>query len=72
MAAEERELVWKLPSLVDWNNGESTTSTGFPIDRDVLWVGLRLYERQSVSCASDRLTLIRLVSQAFLVILRLS
>lgn len=40
MATEQRDAVWKLASFFERDNGESTATTSFPIDCEVLRVNL--------------------------------
>jgi len=40
VTTEERKAIWQLSALGNRNDGESASSTGFPIDRDVLGIGL--------------------------------
>lgn len=73
MAAEERDVFRETTLLVDGDNRKSTSSASFPIDRDVFRVGLSgglVSGFRAVRRA--RLTLMRLVSQAFFEMRRLS
>jgi hypothetical protein len=40
MATEQRDALWQLASFLERNNGESTTTTSFPIDGKMLRVNL--------------------------------
>jgi hypothetical protein len=73
MSAEEGHLVWRATAFVDWDDGEGATTAGFPIDRDIFGIGLRRVsvDIRGVACEA-KLTLIRLVSHAFLEMRRLS
>ena len=41
MSAEEGERLRRAATLLDGDDGKSATTTGLPVDRDVLRVGLR-------------------------------
>jgi hypothetical protein len=73
VSAEEGHQLGGAAILVDGDDSESTTTTCFPVDGDVLRIGLRGYERSCsrVACKA-MLTLIRFVSQAFFEMRRLS
>lgn len=70
--AEERDLVGRSAALIDRNDGKGASSAGFPVHGDVLGVGLCSMSASSRGRVHGRLTLIRLVSQAFLEMRRLS
>lgn len=75
VSTEERDLVGGSAAFVDGNDSKGATTTGFPVDCDVFWVGLRymsVYSWRSRVRIVFELTLIRLVSQAFLEMRRLS
>ena len=81
MATEQRDALWKLASFLKRNNGESSTTTIFPIDGKVLRVdlvrsvldrGLLRREVRGGSIGREARTLIRLVSHAFRETRRLS
>lgn len=72
MPAEERDLVGCATLLVDGNDSECAATARFPIDGDVFRVGLSSMSALSRGRVRGELTLIRLVSQAFLEMRRLS
>ncbi len=83
MASEQRNDVGNLPSLLERYNGKGASSAGFPIDGKELRVGLsRCSPLADAQCGSAmregrrrgpvQPTLIKLVSQAFLLMRRLS
>jgi hypothetical protein len=72
VAAEERQLVGSSAALVNGDDGKGTAAAGLPVDGDVFGVGLEGVSLSSDMVAWAGLTLIRLVSQAFLEMRRLS
>jgi hypothetical protein len=80
VATEQRDALWKLASLLERDDGESTATTGFPIDSKMLRVDLfrpmsdRVLRRKvrGGGMGWEGRTLIRLVSHAFREIRRLS
>lgn len=73
MSAEEGHQLRSTATLIDGNDGESATTTCFPVDRNILGVGLWRYKLSCSEVACDAaLTLIKLVSHAFLEMRRLS
>jgi hypothetical protein len=70
--AEERDLVGCSAALIDRNDSKCASSTGFPVHCNVFGVGLEKLSARSRGRVHGRLTLIRLVSQAFLEMRRLS
>jgi hypothetical protein len=81
VSAEQRYYVGDLSPLVQWDDSECATATRLPIDREVFWVDL--YYRDMLALAFDiaaqqkmgqegARAATRLVSQAFLLIWRLS
>lgn len=73
MSAEEGHQLGGAAVLIDGDDGEGASTACFPVDGDVLGVGLRGYERSCCVVACEAvLTLIRLVSHAFLEMRRLS
>lgn len=66
VAAEEGHQLGGATGLIDGDDGEGTAAACFPVDGDVLRIGLRGYERSCCVVACEAaLTLIRLVSHAF-------
>ena len=73
MSTEEGHQLGGTAALLNGDDGEGATTACFPVDRDVLRIGLWRYERSCYLVACEAvLTLIRLVSQAFFEIRRLS
>ena len=73
MSAEEGHQLGGAASLIDGDDSEGASAACFPVDGDVLRVGLWRYERSCSEVACEAvLTLIRLVSHAFLEMRRLS
>jgi hypothetical protein len=70
--AEERDLVGSSAALVDRNDGKRASSAGFPVYRNVFGVGLCDMSACPRGRVHSMLTLIRLVSQAFFEMRRLS
>lgn len=74
MATEERERVRGAAALVERDDGKGATAAGLPVDGDIarigLWTELRLTAGGGER--ARQLTLIRLVSHAFLEMRRLS
>lgn len=46
MSAEEGYLVRDTATLVDGDDDEGAAAAGFPVDRDVFWIGLKRMSRQ--------------------------
>lgn len=73
MPTEEGHQLGGTAGLIDRDDREGASTACFPVDRDVFRIGLRRYERSYCVVACEAvLTLIRLVSQAFFEIRRLS
>lgn len=51
MSTEEGHQLGRAAILVDGDDGEGTTTTCFPVDGDILRVGLRRYERSCLEVA---------------------
>lgn len=73
MSAEEGHQLRSTASLINGNDSEGAATTCFPVDGNILRVGLWRYKLSCSEVACDAaLTLIRLVSHAFLEMRRLS
>ncbi len=73
MSSEQGHLFRQPPFLIDWYNRECASSASFPIDRDVVRVGLnQISASHSRLQLLGKLTLTIFVSQAFFEICRLS
>jgi hypothetical protein len=53
VSTEKRDLFWESPFLIDWNDSECASSAGFPIDREVFWIGLSQSAPCPAICFSD-------------------
>lgn len=63
---------WEFPFLVQWYHGKRSSTARLPVDREVLWVDLRILSISPELAPLLLLTLIKLVSQALFDILMLS
>jgi hypothetical protein len=73
MPSEERNMLRKTPLFVDRDNRKCATTASLPIHGYVFGIGLRYFSAQDCSRGLYQLlTLMRLVSQAFFEMRRLS